>query len=251
MSIWWYVFLGVSLVARAQQPGPNFYSVEKEVALGKQLAGNVASKTTPLNNPAASAYVDRLVGELAAQIPDSKFQYVVTIVKDDARPEPIVLPGGFIYIPRGMFRAVQSESEFAGLLAHAMADVAQRIATRLMTQGDLSQMALQPLLYMDGWPGYAIRQGMGTAIPQGAQRIRRQLQLASDEMAIRAMAAAGYNPADFVQYVGRTGKDDGFAGWDQFQQKRLAALTQDAAGVTIAPHPDGAEFAHVQETVAK
>jgi beta-barrel assembly-enhancing protease len=251
MSIWRYALMGVALVVNAQQPGPNFYSVEKEVALGTQLAREMASKTTPLNDAAASAYVDRVVRELAAQIPDSKFRYVVTIVKDDVRPEPVVLPGGFIYVPTGMFAAAQNESEFAGLLARAMVEVAQRNATRLLTRGDLNQIAMQPLLFMDGWQGYAIRQGMGGAIPQGMQVFRRQLQMASEEMAVRVMAASGYDPLGLGQSVSRTGKDDGAPGWDQFQQRRLATLRQDAAAATVASGGNGAEFARVREMLAK
>jgi predicted Zn-dependent protease len=125
-----YALIGVALAAGAQQKSVNFYSVEKEAALGARLASEMAAKTTPLNNPAASAYVDRVERELAAQIPDSPFRCMVTVVKDDLHSEPAVLPGGFIYLPTGMFAAAQSESEFAGLLARAMADVAQRAATR-------------------------------------------------------------------------------------------------------------------------
>ena len=64
--------------------------------------------------------------ELAAQIPDSLFPYAVTVVKDDSRAEPVVLPGGYVYVSTGMFRAARSESEFAGLMAHTMMDVTQR-----------------------------------------------------------------------------------------------------------------------------
>ena len=156
-----YALIGVALAAGAQQKSVNFYSVEKEAALGARLASEMAAKTTPLNNPAASAYVDRVERELAAQIPDSPFRCMVTVVKDDLHSEPAVLPGGFIYLPTGMLAAAQSESEFAGLLARAMADVAQRAATRLLSRWDIDQIAVQPLATMDGWQGDAVSEGYG------------------------------------------------------------------------------------------
>jgi hypothetical protein len=71
MSIWRYGPIGVALAASAQQKPVNFYSVEKEIELGTRLAQEMAAKTTPLNNPAAGAYLDRVVRELAARIPDA------------------------------------------------------------------------------------------------------------------------------------------------------------------------------------
>jgi predicted Zn-dependent protease len=244
MSIRRYALIGVALAAGAQQKPVNFYSVDKEIELGARLSSGMAAKTTPLNNPAASAYVDRVTGELARQIPDSPFRYAVTVVKDDLGPEPVVLPGGFIYLSAGLFTAAQSESEFVGLLAHAMADVAQRTATRLLTRGEINQIAVRPLATMDGWQGDAIRKGMGGAIPQGMEQFRRQLAMASDAVVVRIMAAGGYDPSGLAQYLARTGKTDGFPA-------RLEALRQAAAAVTVAPGSDGVEFARVREALAK
>ena len=208
------------------------------------------SHTTPLNNPAATAYVDRVTAELAAQIPDSRFSYVVTVVKDDVRPEPVVLPGGFIYVSTGMFAAAQSESEFAGLLARAMADVAQRAATRLVTREEVTQIATLPLISMEGWQGDAVRKGMGMAIPQGMQVFKRKQTMDSDALAVKTMAAAGYSPADLARFVERTAKDDGLRGWQESQASRAAAIREAAAQSTMAPHGDDAEFARLRETLA-
>jgi len=123
-----------------------------------------------------------------------------------------------------MFKAAQSESEFSGLLAHAMVEVAQRAATRMLTRQEINQITVRPLATMDGWQGDAVRKGMGGAIPQGMQQFRRQLKMASDAMAVRIMATAGYDPSGLAQFVARSGKDDGFPGWDGFQQRRLEAL---------------------------
>jgi hypothetical protein len=70
-------------------------------------------------------------------------------------------------------------------------------------------------------------------------------------MAVRMMASAGYDPSGLAQYVSRTGKNDGVAGWDEFQQRRLTALRQAAAAVTVAPGGYGAEFARVRNMLAQ
>jgi predicted Zn-dependent protease len=244
MSIRRYALIGVALVASAQQKPVNFYSVDKEIELGQRLSSGMAAKTTLLNNPAVSAYVDRVIGELARQIPDSPFHCAVTVVKDDLGPEPVVLPGGFIYLSAGLFMAAESESEFVGLLAYAVADVAQRTATRLLTRGDIMQIAVQPLANMDGWQGDAVRKGTGSVIPQGMELFRRQLAMASDAAAVRIMATGGYDPSGLAQYLARNGKADSLPA-------RLDALRQAAAAVTAAPGSDGAEFARVRESLAK
>jgi predicted Zn-dependent protease len=247
----WYILAGAALVANAQPRDTNFYTVEKEVALGRQLDRLMAAQSTALNDPAATAYVDRMVRELGAQIADSPIPFTVRIVRDDRQSSPAVLPGGFIYLPTGLFAAAQSESELAGVLARAMAQVAHRDATRSMTREDMVQMAARPLVTLDGWQGDAIRQGVSMSIPQGMQLFRRQLQMASDETTARMMALSGYDPAAFVEYVSRTGKDDGFAGWQHFQQKLLAALRQAAAALPAPPNRDGTEFARVRALMAK
>lgn len=251
MSIWRYGLIAVALVAGAQQKPVNFYSVENESELGARLAGEMAAKTTPANNPAAGAYVDRVVRELARQIPDLPFRCAVTIVKDDLGPDPVVLPGGFIYVSAAMLTAAQNESQFAGLLARAVADVAQRTATRLLTRGEIAHIAGLPLA-MKGQEGNAARNGMELAIQQGMQQFKRQLAMASDATAMKIMAAAGYDPAALAQYLGRAGQEDGIAGWDAFQRTRLGALRQSAAEQpNIAPHAESAEFSRVRETFGK
>jgi predicted Zn-dependent protease len=234
-----YVLVGVALVASAQQgQSVNFYSLDGEAAMGKKLAKAMDSKTTQLHNDAASAYVDRVVQGLAVQIPGSKFHYVVTIVKDDLGTEPVVLAGGHIYIPAFFFTAAQSESEFVGLLAHSMAHVADRDATRGATSDAIIQRQ-----------GSMAQDGGGSNPAHGV--FLRAYELQADWVAVKTIAAAGYDPGDLARYVERDGKSDGLPGWKEFQKKRLASLRKDAAGVRVAPSSDGLEFKRVRDSVGK
>jgi len=242
-----FALIGVALVATAQQRPVNFYSVQKEAEMGAQQARQVASQTTPIEIPEVRAYLDRVTAELARQIPDSPFQFSVAMVKEGGA-KPLVLPGGYMFVSAGLFTAVQSESEFAGVLARAMADVARRTATLMLSRGEMNQIAVQPLIFMEGWQGYAVRQGMSSAIPQGTQLVRRRMEMDSDAMAVRIMASGGYDPSALAEFVSRTGKDDGSAGWNDFQQRRLAAL-RTTSPATL--HVDSADFARIRDLLAK
>ena len=240
-----YAVIGVALVADAQQQqkAVNFYSLDKEVAMGAALAQEMDSKTTPLNSAAASAYVDRVSRELAGQIPGSKFQYVLTVVKDNLGAEPVALPGGRVYVSAGLFGASRNESQFAGLLAHAMAHVADRDATRKATRSETLRMVReQPALV--GWPG--TQAGL-----RSSDIFDRSYEQEADALAVKMMAGAGYDPSGLAQAVERVAQDDKLPGFPEFQQKRLAELRQAAAQVTVAPGGDGTEFARVRESLAK
>jgi predicted Zn-dependent protease len=242
MSLWRYAGVGIALAAGAQQRlGINFYSVDQEIAMGAAQARETAAKTIPLNNAAASAYVDRVTRELAAQIPDSQFQYVATVVKDDLGVEPAALPGGYIFVSSSQFTTTQSESEFVGLLARAVAHVADRDATRIATRGELMRIAMEPPR-QSGGPA-------GNAAP-GNGLFRRGFDRQADWLAVKMMAAAGYDPVALLHDVERI-PADGFPGWQNFRKERLAELRKEAAAATVAASGDGAEFARVREMVAK
>jgi predicted Zn-dependent protease len=242
MQTWRYALLGLAVVASAQQQkGMNFYSVDKELAMGKQLAQQANSQVTPLNNAAVSAYVDRITRELAAQIPNPPYPCVVTVVKDGVGAEPTTLPGGYLYVSASQISQAHSESEFVGLLAHAMAHSADRDPTRIATRGELAQIAAMPIRFVgNATPRQDLSQ------PFAITAFTRQYETEADELAVKTMAAAGFYPADLAQYVERTAKNDGAPGWDSFQQTRLTQLRREAAKVTVSPSSDGLEFARVQ-----
>jgi predicted Zn-dependent protease len=94
---------------------------------------------TPLDNAAALDFVKRLGARLAAQLPEPRFDYTFAVTASDQSNvlhEPLSLPGGYIFVPTSLFLTVQDEAEFAGMLAHAMAHVANRDGTRAATRGN-------------------------------------------------------------------------------------------------------------------
>ena len=190
--------------------GVNFYSIEKEVALGNRLAAEFRRGARAVESAAALAYVDGIGQRLALQIGGPPFQYTFALIADDrtAIHEVAAFPGGFLFVPASLILAVQGEDELAGMLAHAIAHIASRQGTRLASKAEMVNLSSVPLIYMGGWAGQGAREGQSLAIPLGMLQIWRKYELDADRLAARNMAAAGYDPAALARYIERVQSPD-------------------------------------------
>ena len=145
--------------------GVNFYSLEKEIALGKQLAQEVERQAKIIDDPVIAEYVNR-VGQNLVRNSDAKVPFTIKVL-DSEEVNAFALPGGFFFVNSGLMLKAESESELAGVMAHEIAHVAARHGTRQQTKGQIINYATIPLIFMGGWAGYAIRQGASVAIPLG------------------------------------------------------------------------------------
>src|SRR5881628_3654930 len=143
--------------------GVNFYSLEKEIALGKGLAQEVEREAKVIDDPIIAEYVNR-VGQNLVRNSDAKVPFTIKVL-DTEEVNAFALPGGFFFVNSGLLLKAETEAELAGVMAHEIAHVAARHGTRQATKGDLMQIGTIPLIFMGGWAGYAIRQGAGLAIP--------------------------------------------------------------------------------------
>src|ERR1035437_5130373 len=193
----------------AQTPPPvrgvNFYSIEKEKALGAQLAAEYRRQARVLDSTSVNAYLDELGQRLAAQPPATGFTYTFELVDDDETwiHEAAAFPGGPVFVPASLILAAADEDELAAMLAHAIAHIATRQETRQMTRGQMMNQASMPLIMMGGWNGYAIRQGSALAVPLGFLSFQRKNELESDQLAVGILAAAGYDPQALARYIER------------------------------------------------
>ncbi len=203
------VLILAGVPSAAQEPightenGVNFYSVEKEAAIGKQFAADLRQRTRPIDSPSVQKYLDRFGQRIAAQIRDAKFPFTFSVIADDPCRmihEPAALPGGYVFVPAALFVAAQDEAEFAGMLAHAMQHTAQRHGTRQATRGQIVNYASIPLIFMSGWGGGCSE---GQAVPLAFFALQRSNELEADALAVQTMAHAGFNPAALVRYIER------------------------------------------------
>lgn len=177
---------------------PNLYSIEKEIALGKQMAQEVERQARIVDDPIIAEYVNR-VGQNLVRNSDAKVPFTIKVV-DDETINAFALPGGFFFVNTGILLHADNEAEMAGVMGHEIAHVAARHGTRQASTGQLINLGTIPLIFLGGWAGYGIRQGVGLAIPMGFLTFSRAYESEADMLGLEYMYKAGYDPTCFVDF---------------------------------------------------
>src|SRR5262249_10842002 len=178
--------------------GINFYSIEKEIALGKGLAQEVERQAKIIDDPVIAEYVNR-VGQNLVRNSDAKVPFTIKVI-DSEEVNAFALPGGFFFVNSGLILKAESEAELAGVRAHEIAHVAARHGTRQATRGQFVNMASIPLIFMGGWTGYGVRQAASVLIPLGFLSFSRGFEEEADMLGLEYLYKTGYDPTAFVDF---------------------------------------------------
>ena len=179
----------------------NFYSLEKEIQLGRQLAAEVEQNAKIVEDPVIAEYVNR-IGQNIVNNSDAKVPFTIKVIDSD-EVNAFALPGGYFYVNTGLIELAQDEAELAGVMAHEIAHVAARHGTRSATRSQLIQYATIPLLFIGGWAGYGIQQAANFAIPMTMLKFSREFEHQADFLGVQYLYKAGYDPTAMVQFFER------------------------------------------------
>jgi beta-barrel assembly-enhancing protease len=188
--------------------GVNFYSIEKEIALGKALAQEVERSSKMIDDPVITEYVNR-VGQNLVRNSDAKVPFTIKVIDSD-EVNAFALPGGFFYVNSGLILRAQEEDELAGVMAHEISHVAARHGTKQATKAELIQLgAMAAMIVVPyGWAGYGIYEGMNLAIPLTFLKFSRDDEREADYLGIQYMYKAGYDPNAYVTFFERILADE-------------------------------------------
>jgi predicted Zn-dependent protease len=193
---------------RSVGKGINFYSLEKEIALGKGLAQEVERSSKMIDDPVVTEYVNR-VGQNLVRNSDARVPFTIKVIDSD-EVNAFALPGGFFYVNSGLILRAQEESELAGVMAHEISHVTARHGTKNATKGQMMQLATIPLILLGpaGWTGYALYEGLNIAIPLTYLKFSRDAEREADFLGLQYMYKAGYDPNSFVTFFERIQTDE-------------------------------------------
>jgi beta-barrel assembly-enhancing protease len=188
--------------------GLNFYSLEHEIALGKQLSAEIERQAKFINDPVVNEYVNR-VGQNLVRNSDAQVPFTIKVIDSDV-VNAFALPGGFFYVNSGLILHADEESELAGVMAHEIAHVCARHGTKQATKSEITQLAMIPAMIFIPYTlaGYAIYQGMQFAIPMAFLQFTRVDEREADYLGLEYMYKAGYDPNAFVSFFEKVAADE-------------------------------------------
>jgi len=242
------------------KPGVNIFSPQQDVEIGRKVSQDAERQLNMMNDARVDAYLNSLGRKLAAKAPGEKYPYQFKAVNDGAI-NAFALPGGFLYINRGVIAAADNEGQLAGVMAHEISHVALRHGTNQATKANFAQL---PLAILGGLMGsnsvgaLLAQLGAGFVANSVLLKYSRDAERQADIMATQILFDTGYDPRAMSQFFeklqaeGRSGRSIEFFSSHpnpENRVERVNAEIQKMGGVPANYNRDSSEFREVQRLV--
>lgn len=184
------------------KPGWNMFSPEQDVEIGRSVAAAAERQLPILNDARVDAYLNTLGRRLAQKAPGEKYSYQFKAVNNKTI-NAFALPGGFLYVHRGLIEAADSEAQLAGVLGHEIGHVALRHGTN---QASKSQVVQAPLAILGGVMGsdsvgsVLAQMGTGFALNSVLLKYSRDAERQADILGTQILYDSGYDPRAMSQF---------------------------------------------------
>lgn len=243
-------------------PPKNKYTPEQDVQIGREAAAEVRQQYPIITDDQIEGYLerlgDRLVAASPAELRNPKFEYSFTPVnlKDI---NAFALPGGPMFVNRGMLEAATGEGEVAGVMAHELAHVLLRHGTANATRAQGFQLgalagAIAGAVIGGGW-GQVISQGSQFGLGTWLMKYSREYEKQADLIGAQVMARAGYDPRELARMFETIQKQGGGSPPQWLSShpnpgNRTQYINQEAAQLQIGPRPDASGFERTRSRFA-
>jgi hypothetical protein len=178
--------------------GLDFYSRQREIALGQQLAQQVESSARLVTDPVIIEYVNR-IGQNLVRHSDAKVPFTIKVL-DTEEVNAFALPGGFFFVNSGLILAADNEAELAGVMAHEIAHVCARHATKNLTRSEIWNVVSVPLIFAGGPAAYMVYEAASLAVPLSFLKFSRDAEREADLLGLEYDYSASYDPEAFVEF---------------------------------------------------
>ena len=240
------LLVSASLTAQTRiEPRRNSFTPAQDVQLGREAAAQVRQQLPMLNDRATENLVERIGARLAAAVPprfrQPAFRYSFDVV-NQREINAFALPGGPMFLNRGMLQAARTDDEVAGVMAHELSHVVLRHGTLQAAKAQkfqLGAIAGQVLgSIVGGRTGQVIAQGSQFGLGTYFLKYSREYEREADLLGAQIMARAGYDPRQMANMFRTIQRQGGGSGPEWLSDhpdpgNRYTAINREAASLRV------------------
>ncbi len=196
--IWIVAILFVSLPLGACGTGINLVSEDEEWQMGQQIEQDINQQVRLVQDATIQNYVQQMGHRIVAQTPMADRSWRFYVIQDE-NLNAFNAPGGLVYINSGLIAAADNASQLAGVMAHEIAHGVARHGTQRLSQ--VYGLNVAAAILLGGDPGLASQIAAQLVAGGTVAAFSRGMEREADQLGVRYMAAAGYNPEGMAAFL--------------------------------------------------